>query len=52
MNFSLYIRVDTLCERDMEIGVDAITFDQVLKTGDECAVISVLLIQYGFVLVL
>lgn len=47
--FSTYARVDALCEGDVKIGVDAITFDQVLNAWDECSAISLLLIQYGFI---
>lgn len=31
MIFSPYARLDTLCERNIKIGVDAITFDEVLN---------------------
>lgn len=47
--FSPYAKVDTLCQRDIKIGVDAITFDQILNAWDECSVICLLLIQYGFI---
>lgn len=47
--FSPYAKVDALFERDIKIGVDAVTFDQILNAWDEYSAICLLLIQYGFI---
>lgn len=47
--FSHYAKVDALFERDVKIGVDAVTFHQILNAWDEYSAICLLLIQYGFI---